>query len=98
MNILKEIVNALVELMNNMIDIAKKTGAVFFVLGFIIVLGWSIITTLTGWYYIGIEESVKAFLVLCLCIGIIMHIGEKRGDNIGGKSNESNDSEIREDT
>lgn len=100
MSIIKKIMNTLVDLIISIIDIAKKTGAVCMVLGYIILLLWSIIKTLTGWYFTGIQESVKGFLVLCICIGLLLHIGEKIGeenDNIGGDSNEEDDTELRED-
>lgn len=91
--------NTLVDLIISIIDITKKTGAVCMVIGYIILLLWSIITTLTGWYFAGIEESIKGFLVLCLCIGTLLHIGEKGGNyNIGGDSNKEDDTELRKDS
>ena len=79
-------------------SVTKKTIGTAVVFGYIILFGWSIITTLTGWYFRGLKESMNGFITLCLCIGILLHLGEKRSDNIGGNSNKGNDTELREDT
>lgn len=100
MDILKELWIALEQFVMELTDIAKKTIAVFIVLGYILLFIWSVFATALGWYLKGFEVSAVGFLVLCLCIGILLHISEKykRSDDIGGEGNQENDTGLRENT
>ena len=74
----EEFVEMLEQFTMGILDIAKKTFAVLLVLGYILLFLCSLIMTLIGWYAVGWQTSVKAFLILCLCLGILLHIGENK--------------------
>ena len=100
MNFIRIVVKKARELVVNILSIVKKTISTMLILGYLLIFIWSVVATLTGWYFAEIEESVKGFIVLCLCLGIILHIGEnsKRSDDIAGESNKEDDTGLREDT
>lgn len=94
------LIKVIVEMMEDIIDVMRKSIYVFAILGYLVTLIISLVATLIGWYYMGVEVSFQGFIVLCMCLGILLHLGEKSkgSDNIGGKSNKKNDTELHENT